>query len=230
MTRLNMMTPSGVVTNVLRNDIHRLLLTSVGFSGLLLLARMVYTGTHHFAFLVWNLFLAAVPYFFSSRMIQRPAWIENNIKFTLAFLGWLLFIPNTFYILTDLFHLFDSSAVPLWYDLLLIVSFAWNALIMGILSVRHMEKMVLARRPGLPGWLFLYPVMVLNALGVYIGRFLRFNSWDVLSDPFALVADMVHILLHPVQYKQAWGMIACFSFFLVLLYGTIRRIAQNGWR
>jgi uncharacterized membrane protein len=209
-------------------SINGLLLTSVGFSGLLLTARMVYTGTHSFGFLVWNLFLAAVPYFFSSRLLQRPGWIENPWKFAPAFVGWLVFIPNSFYMLTDLFHLFDSSAVPLWYDLLLIVSFAWNALLLGILSVRHMEKIVVARWPGMPGWVFLYPVMALNALGVYIGRYLRYNSWDVLSDPFGLAMDIVHIVRHPLYYKQAWGMIGAFSFFLVIMYTTIKRLSRAG--
>jgi uncharacterized membrane protein len=213
--------------NVLKHEIHGLLLTSVGFSVLLLAARMIHTGRLTFAFLVWNLFLAFVPYFFSYRMTQRPAWIQSRWKFPVVFIAWVLFIPNAFYILTDLFHLFDSSAVPLWYDLLLIVSFAWNALLMGILSVRHMEKIVAAKWPQLPGWAFLYPVMVLNALGVYIGRYLRFNSWDIVSSPFSLVADIAEILWHPVHYKQAWGMIVCFSFFLGILYTTIKKMGHS---
>ena len=211
---------------VLKNEINGLLLTSVGFSVLLQLARMVYTGRLTFAFLVWNLFLATVPYFISSQLAKKPAlpwW-----KFMPAAIAWLLFVPNSFYMLTDLFHLHDSNAAPLWYDLLLIVSFAWNALVMGILSVRHMEKMMAVRVPRMPGWMFLYLVMGLNALGVYIGRYLRFNSWDVVSDPFVLIVDTVHILLHPVQYKQAWGMIVCFSFFLTILYSMIKKLSRAG--
>ena len=211
---------------VLKNEINGLLLTSVSFSVLLLLARMVYTGRITFAFLVWNLFLATVPYLISLQLVKRPAiswW-----KFIPVSFAWLLFIPNSFYMLTDLFHLHDSNAAPLWYDLLLIVSFAWNALVMGILSVRHMEKMMAVRLPGMPGWMFLYLVMALNALGIYIGRFLRFNSWDVVSDPFALIADTVHIVLHPVQYRQAWGMIVCFSFFLTILYSMIKKMSRAG--
>lgn len=211
---------------VLKNEINGLLLTSVGFSVLLQLARIVYTGRLTFAFLVWNLFLATVPYFISSQLAKKPAlswW-----KFMPAAIAWLLFVPNSFYMLTDLFHLHDSNAAPLWYDLVLIVSFAWNAMVMGILSVRQMEKMVAVRLPRMPGWMFLYPVMGLNALGVYIGRYLRFNSWDVVSDPFSLIVDTVHILLHPVQYRQAWGMIVCFSFFLAILYSMIKKLSRAG--
>ncbi len=212
--------------NVLKSEIHRLLLTSVGFSCLLLLARMVYTGRHTFVFLLWNLFLAFVPYFFSYRLLLRPLRTGSRWKLPIAFIAWVLFIPNAFYILTDLFHLYDSIVVPPWFDLLLIVSFAWNGLIMGILSVRQMEKVIMARWPGLPGWAWLYPIMTLNAIGVYIGRYLRYNSWDVITDPFRLTADIIHITLHPVQYRQAWGMTVCFSLFLIILYTTIKKMSR----
>jgi len=98
---------------------------------------------------------------------------------------------------------------------------------MGILSVRHMEKIVQAIWLYRFDWFFVYPVMLLNALGIYIGRYLRFNSWDIVSNPFWLVADIAHLLLHPVQYKSAWGMVFCFSFFLSIVYMTLRKISRN---
>ena len=151
--------------------------------------------------------------------------MESKSRFAFACTVWLLFIPNSFYMLTDLFHLYDSSSVPRWYDLLLILSFAWNALLMGMLSVRHMEKIMEARWMYRFNWLFIYPVMLLNGLGIYIGRYLRFNSWDVISNPFRLLAGIIHILLHPVYYRNAWAMIICFSFFLSILYTTLKKIS-----
>jgi uncharacterized membrane protein len=207
-------------------EIQGLLLTSVGFGFLLLLARIVYTGRLSFTFLVWNLFLAFVPWFLSYCLSLRPQWIVNKWKFAAFFTVWLLFIPNAFYMLTDLFHLYDSDAVPRWYDLLLIISFAWNALLMGILSVRHMEKITATRWLYRHNWLFVCPVMFLNALGIYIGRYLRFNSWDVISNPFQLMTDMLHMVRHPLWYKDGWGMIACFSFFLGILYSTIKKLSK----
>lgn len=227
MIEINTPAPYRAGMNVLKSEIHRLLLTSVGFSCLLLLARIVHTGRLTFTFLVWNLFLAFVPYFFSSRLLLRLSWIKSRWKLPVVFTAWVLFIPNAFYILTDLFHLYDSIVVPPWFDLLLIISFAWNGLIMGILSVRQMEKVIMTRWPGLPGWAWLYPIMALNAVGVYIGRYLRFNSWDVIADPFRLTADIVRIILHPVQYRQAWGMVVCFSVFLTILYTTIKKISHS---
>ena len=210
---------------LLKTELQRLLLTSVGFGLLLLLARTVYTQHVTFTFLVWNLFLAFLPWLLSTILSVRPAGKINTWKLVVGFVTWLLFIPNSFYMLTDLFHLYDSTSVPRWYDLLMILSFAWNACLLGILSVRQMEKIVAARwRLYSPGW-FIYPVMCLNAVGIYIGRYLRYNSWDIVSNPFQLFLDMIHLLIHPFSYRNAWAMIACFSFFLSILYATLKKLS-----
>jgi len=211
---------------LMKTEMQRLLLTSVAFGFLLLIARTVYTGKITFAFLVWNLFLAFIPYFLSHSLTLRPAWIENKWKFAGLFTVWLLFIPNSFYMITDLFHLNDSYSVPRWFDLMLIFCFAWNALLMGILSVRHMEKIIQAMWLYRFDWFFIYPVMLLNAFGIYVGRYLRYNSWDFISNPFQLIADTGHILLHPIWYKNAWAMVLVFSFFLSILYMTLRKLSK----
>ncbi|HTL07565.1 MAG TPA: DUF1361 domain-containing protein [Chitinophagaceae bacterium] len=209
------------------SGVQGLLLTSVGFSLVLLLVRSIYAGQITFYFLVWNLFLAFVPFYLSQLLMQRPAWIESRWKFGGIFAGWLLFIPNSFYMLTDLFHLYDIHALPRWFDLLLIFCFAWNALLLGILSVRHMEKIVQARWPFRHQFLFIYPVMVLNAAGIYIGRYLRYNSWDIVSNPFRLLLDIGHILLHPIECRNAWAMVLIFSFFLSIIYATLCKLSRS---
>jgi uncharacterized membrane protein len=88
-----------------------------------------------------------------------------------------------------------------------------------------MEKILRPYFRGSHALLFLYPVMWVNALGIYAGRYLRFNSWDALTSPFALVADFGSLLGHPVAYRYAWGMIGCFSVLLTLIYLTLKRIA-----
>lgn len=212
--------------DIIWSEMNRLLLTSVSFGCLMLAARIIYTGSWMFGFLAWNLFLAFIPYYISWNLTRRADWVENKWKCYPVLLMWLAFIPNSFYILTDLFHLHDSSAVPRWFDLLLIFTFAWNALLMGIVSVRHIEKITQAVWRYRYDWLFILPVMWLNALGIYIGRYLRFNSWDIISNPFGLVSDIIKILIHPFRYPNAWGMIMCFSFFLSIIYITIKRFSR----
>jgi uncharacterized membrane protein len=209
----------------LRTEMDRVLSLSMMFGTLLIIARILYTGEHTFLFLLWNLFLAWLPYAISSWAYHHPKWSMGKRSIALSMV-WLLFIPNSFYIITDLFHLGPYYAVPIWFDLVMILSFAWNGLLLGLLSVRQMEKMLQRYLSNRHELLFIYPIMWLNALGIYIGRYLRFNSWDVITNPFALITDIANMMVHPIQYRIAWGMIACFSVFMTLMYIAMKRIAK----
>lgn len=213
----------------LKAGIDRLLFLWVCFSILLLTARIASTHTLTSASLAWNLFLAYIPFAISKWLYGNTALIKNKWIFAGAFICWLLFIPNSFYIITDLFHLHDNRNAPLWFDLLLIFSFAWNGLLMGVLSVRQMEKITRIFFPFRNEIAFLYPVMWLNALGIYIGRYLRYNTWDVITSPFSLTTDMLRLLMHPMLYKNEWAMVFCFSVFMTLLYLTVKKISRMIW-
>src|SRR5436190_19892188 len=118
------------------------LIISCGFSCLLLSTRIMVTGYTTYLFLVWNLFLAFVPYAITQWLWTHSWVVGNKWKLLGLLLGWLLFIPNSFYILTDLFHLDEFDSAPKWFDLLLIFSFAWNGLLLGIISVRKTEMIL----------------------------------------------------------------------------------------
>ena len=212
----------------LRTEMDRLLMASMLFSCILVGIRIFHTGRITFIIMIWNLFLAYVPYAISSWITARKTREARGPQlFTvLLFLTWLLFIPNSFYILTDLYHLADNhrnSRVPEWFDLSLILSFAWNGLLLGILSVRQIEKILIPKASIFREWLFLYPVMWLNALGVYTGRYLRYNSWDIITNPFQLLSDIFGMVIHPLRHDYAWGMIFCFSILLTLFYSLIKK-------
>lgn len=209
-----------------RSELEKVLMLSSLFSISLAFARVAYTGELMFLSLIWNLFLGFIPFLLSNFLIKRPDWIEAKWKLALVTISWLLFIPNSFYIITDLFHLEDRFIIPLWFDLTLIFSFAWNGLLLGILSVRQMEK-VWETKWGGSELLFVYPVMLLNALGIYIGRYLRYNSWDVVSNPFGLSEDIIYLLIHPIRNRFDWSMIFCFSIFMTLIYLSIKKIGKD---
>jgi len=211
----------------LRTEMDRLLFLSMLFSILLVGARVIHTGRMSFVFLIWNLFLAYIPYFITCILAHRPHWIKNKLIFFPLFLTWLLFVPNAFYIITDLFHLVDhynDRQVPQWFDLAMILSFAWNGLLLGVLSVRQMEHILLPQLSLRYELLFLYPIMWLNALGVYTGRYLRYNSWDVITDPFDLLEDIMSMIIHPLRHQVAWDMILCFSILMTLMYLMIKKV------
>lgn len=214
---------------VSKNEVERLLLLSVGFSIGLCCVRVGYTGKTLFLWLIWNLFLAYVPYLISKSMIQKVAWIEHTGKCVLLFIVWLLFIPNAFYIITDLFHLQERGYIPLWFDLALIFSFAWNGLLLGILSVRQMEKIFVLKTGYKSEALFILPIMFLNAFGIYLGRYLRYNSWDVVSNPFGLAEDMLYLFVHPLRHRFDWSMIVCYAVLMALMYTTIKKVSKAVW-
>jgi uncharacterized membrane protein len=160
-------------------------------------------------------------------MIRSVHWVESNWRFVAGSVLWLLFIPNAFYLITDLFHLEDRSRIPLWFDLALIFSFAWNGMLLGMLSVRQMEVMVQVRYRLRYEWLFVFPVMLLNALGIYVGRYLRYNSWDVITDPRGLTEDMLWLVVHPVRNRFDWSMIMCYALMLSIVYMSMKRIRET---
>lgn len=213
----------------LRSEILRLLVASTCFSCILVVLRILHTGRITFIWMVWNLFLAYVPYGISTLLSLRsktPSRQLDRRVIVVLSLVWLLFIPNAFYILTDLYHLIDcrDPRVPEWFDLSLIFSFAWNGLLLGVLSVRQMERVISPVFGVFVGRLFVYGVMGLSALGVYTGRYLRYNSWDVLTNPFRLAADMVYLITHPLRNQQAWGMIICYTILLSFIYNMLKKL------
>ncbi|RYZ24324.1 MAG: DUF1361 domain-containing protein [Chitinophagaceae bacterium] len=207
----------------------QVLLASAAFSTTLSAFRLLYTGSPVLLFLNWNLWLAFVPYYISRQLQRNVGWIEQALLFRPLFVCWLLFMPNTFYITTDLFHLRPRAGVPLWFDLALLFSFAWNGLLLGLTALRKMELVVQARWQLRPGSFFTAPALVLCSFGIYIGRYLRYNSWDVLLAPGELSRDMIGLFLHPVQARFDWSMIVLFSALLILIYETMRRVG-GAWR
>jgi uncharacterized membrane protein len=207
-----------------RTDAEQILLLCSLFSIGLVTFRIVYTGQLLFTFLAWNLFLAVVPYAISKKMSEVVPL--NKWKFVLYAVIWLLFIPNAFYIITDLFHLDMNEDVPLWYDLALLLSFAWTGMLLGIVSVRHMEKLFERNFNKRPDLLFVFPIMALNGFGIYIGRYLRFNSWDVLANPFQLMQDIIFLFLHPIRNRFDWSMIVCYTVLLTLIYLAMKKLGK----
>lgn len=207
------------------NEVSQILTLSAMFSTALVLFRFSYTGDPLFIFLLWNLFLAFVPYAISGWM-ERKILAKNELMFFISVFIWMLFIPNSFYIITDLFHLPQNERMPFWYDLALLFSFAWCGILLGIVSVRQMEKIFENYFSKKFGLIFIMPVMFLNGIGVYVGRYLRFNSWDIITNPFQLAGDITFLFLHPIQNRLDWSMITCYSLLMTLIYVAVKKLSK----
>lgn len=199
----------------------------MAFSMTMLVFRVWHTSSLVYAFLAWNLFLAAIPYGISTLLV----WKENLQRRKLIFWSlcalWLVFLPNAPYIFTDLFHLRLRGNVPLWYDLLLLLSFAWNGLMLAYLSLYDIQEIIEKRTNWRRSWAMVIGVLFLSAFGVYLGRYLRWNSWDLFFNPMPLLLDIADRFIHPMQHPRTWGLTLAYGSFLVLGYMIVRTLMQT---
>lgn len=195
-----------------RFKIFSLLSISIALSMVLLMVRMKLTDSFFYLFLVWNLFLAVIPFAITTYLVSIPKL--NKIGLVVWFSAWLLFLPNAPYIITDLLHLKISPNHLLWLDVLVVSSFALNGLLMFSLSLLDMETLLnqyLKRKTTKFVMIF---ILFLSGFGVYLGRFLRYNSWEILQHPSDLFNDIFNIILLPNQHLEAWLFTFLFGAFL----------------
>lgn len=165
----------------------------------LVAARVVHTGRLTYAFLVYNLALAWIPVGFAVA-VDALAGLPSRRAAVAAgacAVGWLLFFPNAPYLLTDLMHLRVNSNRLLWFDVIALPSLAWTGLALGFASLFLMQRLVAERVGRAWSWLFAAVAIGAGAFGIYLGRFRRWNSWDVLLEPVGLARDVLSVLTHP---------------------------------
>ena len=184
------------------------------------IGRVIFTGNWLiYRFLVWNLFLAWIPYFFSVfaaatyRLFPRSWWM-----LLLPGTLWLVFFPNAPYIVTDFLHLRLRPPVPIWYDIGLLASFAWTGLFLAIASLRTMHELVKAHAGWFAGWLFTMLALALGGLGLYLGRFSRWNSWDLVIQPEQILVDISYRFINPIGNLRFFGFTFMFTAFLLVCY------------
>ena len=194
------------------------LIASLLFSISLLAFRVWYSGSFDYVFLVWNLFLAFIPFAISTILVLHEESIKSFLVLLMLIAFWLLFFPNAPYILTDLFHWQTKGYVSLWYDLTMILSFGWNGLVLGFISLADVQRVLTKRFSPLFGWASVICVLILSSFGIYLGRYLRWNSWDIFINPRGLAHDILERILNPIIHLEVWAMTIVFSVFLALCY------------
>lgn len=201
------------------SSVEKMLMLSISFTIALLAIRIWRTDELTYVFFAWNLFLAIVPFLFSRRL-------EHQAKFgfvsMLLIAGWLLFFPNAPYIITDLFHYKERPPIPKWFDLLIVTSAAWNGLLLGISSLMQVENFLAKHIKAIWVRLAVFSSMVLCGYGIYIGRFLRFNSWNIVTKPSTLVYTSAHHVLQPQDNLKVWGFTFLFAAMFGIIYFTLK--------
>lgn len=191
--------------------------------------RIIWTTESTYLFLNWNLFLAFVPWALSSLLIVFPK-LQSRPLLVFGVLGsWLLFFPNAPYILTDLFHLrLHGNAMPSWFDLILILSFAWTGLIFGFTSLWDIEKVLQKYMKPIYIPILSSALLFLCSFGIYLGRYLRWNSWDIIRQPLALVYDVSNRFINPIEHPRAWGLTIFMGVMLNMMYWSLRLMRGRG--
>ena len=201
----------------------KILIYSVGFSILLYLFRVWYSGSLLFLFIPWNLFLAWLPLLFSSMIKDANLSVRNVTLFSL----WLLFFPNSPYLITDLFHLQERAGVPLYYDLVLLFMAAWNGLLMGLFSLRNIERLLLKRFSVIQVRPMILSCFVLCGFGIYLGRYDRYNSWHLVTQPLDLIEGILSKIISPASHPRVWAVTILFAVVLLLIYETLKKMPAH---
>ena len=192
------------------------------FSFTILFIRISITKTWYYLFLVWNIFLAIIPYLITMYLLDKKKL--NKIGFGLVFLIWLAFLPNAPYIITDLYHLSRSTVQNIWIDTLVISTFAITGMFVFYFSLFQMKNLLLVYFNRKTAHAIIIITIFLSAFGVYIGRFFRYNSWEILSKPFQIFKAIFHMITQPIINQEVWLFTFSLSLFLWLGYFVFNKL------
>ena len=186
----------------------------------LLLLRILFSGRITYIFLIWNLFLAGIPYLIS-RLIELKKDKLTKVKLLFFTFIWLVFFPNSPYIITDFIHLGNHHDSSFWIDLMLLTVFSITGIMYGISSLLILKEIYEDKFNNLIGFIFTYGAIFLSGFGIYIGRVLRWNTWDIIHHPIDVISDLSHIFFHPIVNQKIWIVSLSFSITVYVFYFLI---------
>ena len=198
------------------------LVVSSAFGVALVLLRLAWTGELHYANLFWNLFLAWIPFVLALVLYDRARRGSRGVALLVPAALWLVFLPNAPYLVTEFALLRLVEGMPVWFDVAMLTTFAWTGLLLGFVSV-YLVQQVAARSLGTTsGWLTAAGALGLSGVGIYLGRYLRLNSWDLLLQPRGVLAGV----LERLTTMRMVGMSLVMGTFLMVAYGMLYTFLQ----
>jgi uncharacterized membrane protein len=194
----------------------------------MIVVRILYTRTPEHSGIAWNLVLAWIPFGLALIVYERartglltPAWAGVGVL-------WLLFLPNAPYIVTDLKHVGTGDGVPVLYDVVLLTAAAWAGLLLGLTSLFLMHAVARRVVGAVNAWALVVGALALSSFGIYLGRVLRWNSWDVFVRPGPLLSALANGALHPLSHPQPVALTVLFTSFLLVSYLVFYSLARIG--
>ncbi|MCA9332917.1 DUF1361 domain-containing protein [Candidatus Saccharibacteria bacterium] len=193
--------------------------------------RVIDSGGLRYWFLVWNLVLAWIPLVFAvllSINLKKKSW--SSIPNILITLMWLVFLPNSFYLVSDLIHLQTTYEVSILYDTVLFTSFIFNSYLSGFISLFIVHKELIKRTSLKTAHIIIASVLLLCSFAIYLGRVLRWNTWDIFLHPNSLLFDVSEQVVNDAAQSRA--SVTTLSFFVLLggMYMVVWQLTRLGRR
>lgn len=193
------------------------------FTFVLIFLRIFLFGSSSLKYILWNIFLAFIPFFISYTLLSL---LKNNrlskIIFIAGIIFWILFIPNAPYLVTDIIHIGEIRAVPIIYDALLLFNSALIGLLFGVYSISHIEQILKIKYSQKIASLVIFVTIFFISFGIYIGRFLRFDSWDIFENPISFTRAIGEIFMDKGYLVE--------SFLYTILFFSFTSVFYLSWK
>lgn len=184
-------------------------------------------------YMIWNIILCWIPFELSLFFLRNNSRKKGASKFLLMLCAvlWILFLPNCFYIITDFIHIsgnsymvinpnykpytttnesmyFFSDNITIWYDFLSISLGIFMGLSLGVLSLYIIQSLIEKKYNKVFSWITVITISFISGYAIYLGRFLRWNSWDLILNPI----NIINMFIHHINTK---------SLKFTMLFGTL---------
>lgn len=203
----------------MKNPAVRFFAVMTALSVMLSLIRVILFETPSYIWMNWNLFLGLLPILFAVLFVRyrKPVWLA-----VILFAAWLFFLPNAPYMITDFIHIHNVGPTSLhWFDGLMLFCFA----VTGMASFVYSTYLV--RKPLSNSVWFVPVISLLTGFGIYLGRYVRWNTWDLVSRPGAFFSNIGDIVTAPGSHEPSVMMTFVFGFSLFIVYVAIEPLLQN---
>lgn len=193
------------------------------FNLITFIARSLILNTFYFWFLLWNLFLAWIPYLLALKIskIYKTHKLNRSLKyFLIILLGlvWIIFFPNAPYILTDLIHVRSTNPFYLFSGFAIVILYSINGLLLGFASLKIIQKIVTKEFGARLSLLFTFCVLLLTSYGIYLGREIRLNSWDIFLNPSLVFSEVFNLLSSNIYFFKILQVVIFFFLTISSLY------------
>jgi uncharacterized membrane protein len=193
----------------------------------IIILRLSIHADRTFVFLLWNFFLALIPLAISSLLLQVNKQHPGNYALLILGLFWMLFFPNAPYMLTDFIHITTSSDYYLSLDIVTISWFAVSSFLAALISLNDVSRILLSRYKRKRVTIMILGLSMLSGFGIYMGRYLRFNSWDVLHQPDIIFWQVTERMINPTLHPRTWMVTIGFGLLMFIVHQGIRSIGKE---